>query len=104
MSHIPANSKIQVSPIDNGFYIVFHDPSDAFNISRHLDIAPQCFGGFDNAILLSDWMEKMHEALTLNAELVERTGALCETPASWSLHERDTARSAAQTILSHIPS
>jgi hypothetical protein len=104
MSHIPANSQIQLSPVDNDFYIVFNDPSDAFDTAQRLDIAPHCFGGYDNAILLSDWMDKMAQALTLNAALVERAGQRCETPASWSFDERDTAREAAQNVLGQIPS
>lgn len=99
MSHIPANSQIKLSPINNNFYIVFNNPGDAFDTTQRLDIAPKCFDGYDNAILLSDWMAKMHEALALNAALIERAGQRCETPASWSFQERDTAREAAAQFL-----
>lgn len=75
MSHIPANSQIKLSPINNNFYIVFNNPGDAFDTTQRLDIAPKCFDGYDNAILLSDWMAKMHEALALNAALIERAGS-----------------------------
>ena len=93
---------IQTGTVDGRTFIVFANPSDAQDLAVTLDIGTYSFDGYENALLLTDYVTKSMAllnalpqaaaALVMTTNLVERAAQRGETPPSWSFHERDMAR------------